>query len=252
MKWLRWEISVKTEEPLRVGGIKRGRIDLPVVLVRGLPTIPGSSLKGALRAEIERYLIENHSKSSGMKPCLPASEKIISAGERALIEAGKYKRGGACEYRETGDKSKDNYICPACYLLGAIGMMGFVRVPYLSTEERPETLFSVRIDRASGTATAAAKGKGASRQYEILPQGTEFNGKMEVLLEDTIRGWKLGGARKFASSLTQGDLWLEKNPGWDQKKILKELLQDRLESIHLLGGFKSKGCGKVSITVTEA
>ena len=51
------QIQAITKEPLRIGGKKDplSGADNPVTRVGGRLVIPGSSLKGALRAEIERF-----------------------------------------------------------------------------------------------------------------------------------------------------------------------------------------------------
>lgn len=38
---------------------------------------------------------------------------------------------------------------------------------------------------------------------------------------------------------------------WSQDKILKELVVDRLQAITTLGGYRSKGFGRVQITVSK-
>jgi CRISPR/Cas system CSM-associated protein Csm3 (group 7 of RAMP superfamily) len=255
MEWKHFKITLETQEPFRIGALKDplSGIDNPVAMIGGKFTVQGPSLKGALRAEIERYLIEQYGTNAAMKPCIPSSAGTLSAGENALINAGKFKRGGNCEYKEAeergrrGDQSHQatDYICPACYLLGAQGLVGFVRVPCLFTTDKAETLYSVRIDRASGTVAERT-----NREYQIIPQGTLFVGVMDVLWHDPVREWRLGQKRALASALTRGDAWLEASK-WTSEKLCEEFIVQRLQAIKLLGGFKSKGAGGVKITVTE-
>jgi len=55
-------VTITTKEPLRIGGKKDplSGADNPVTRVGGKLVIPGSSLKGALRAEIEKFLIDSY------------------------------------------------------------------------------------------------------------------------------------------------------------------------------------------------
>jgi len=55
-----YRLTVRTSEPLRIGAKKDppSGADNPVTRVGGSIAIPGSSLKGALRNQIESYLID--------------------------------------------------------------------------------------------------------------------------------------------------------------------------------------------------
>jgi len=76
-----------------------------------------------------------------------------------------------------------------------------------------------------------------------LPSQTE---RREVLEEDDILGWRLGGKRDLTA--TQGDKWLESEE-LSRDKIIKELIIERLSSIDYLGGYRSKGFGEVAINI---
>ncbi|RLF10397.1 hypothetical protein DRO02_04740 [archaeon] len=270
VKYVEYKVILKTESPFRVGRKKDPltTIDQPIITIGNNVVIPGTTLKGALREVIERYLIEHYSDKAGMKPCLPATPQTVTPDERGLIRQGKYKGTGchypcalrgsnnpkckhvikfddiehwATEERDTGL----HYICPACYLLGAQGLVGFVTVPFLYADVSTYTLPALRVDRVAGTVAAGTYG--TYRTYQVVPKGTEFQGTLRILLEDPIRGWKLGEARPLKDS-TLGDLWLKENPEWrNPRRIIDELIIQRLESITRLGGFKSQGAGHVKI-----
>jgi hypothetical protein len=126
---------------------------------------------------------------------------------------------------------------------GAQGLIGFVRVPYLFTDSMPEELYAVRIDRATNTVAEQT-----NREYQIIPPHVWFDGDLEVLVNDPLLGWQLGQPRRLVESATKGDMWLARD-GWSQEKILDELVLQRMGAITILGGFKSRGCGKVQIHV---
>lgn len=184
-------IELETQEPFRVGGVgdplsEQGN---PMAIIGDRVIIPGPSLKGRYRAELERYLIEEYMGNELMKPCIPSPKGGLSPDEKALIEGGKYRKHGGCVYSPSPGKGSAN-ICPICYLLGAQGLFGFVRVPFLECTNLPEDLYSARIDR--GTLAVA---KGTNRPYQIVPKGTKFSGKLSVLIEDKVLGWNLGKDR---------------------------------------------------------
>ncbi len=212
--------------------------------IAGRPVIPGSSLKGALRANLEQYLVGLGKTKHALKPCIPASKP--SPAEKGLSKIGSFRVGGGCS-AEIGDgltdgaKAPTATICPACYLLGAQGLVGFVSVPTLVGSMSQEELVGIAIDRSQGTVRG-----GANWRYEFAKTGSTFVGTMEVLLEDTAKSWALGKPRLGFEEL---DGWLVEDPPWTQDRVLKELLIDPLESITVLGGFKSKGFGRVKITV---
>jgi len=274
VNYVEYEITLTTESPFRVGRKKDPftTIDQPIIMIGKRVVIPGTTLKGALREAIERYLIENYSDKPGMKPCLPATPRTVTLDEMELIRQGKYK-GTGCHYPCTPHSQNNprckhvtrfnndehwapeerdkglHYICPVCYLLGAQGLVGFVTVPFLYADVSPYELPALRIDRVTGTVATGAYG--TYRTYQVVPEGTEFRGVLRILLEDPVKGWKLGEPRPLKGP-TLGDLWLEKNREWrDPERIINELVIERLRSIRRLGGFKSHGAGYVKIEVKK-
>lgn len=233
-----YKVTLTTKEPFRIGALQNALsgLDNPVATVGGRVVVQGSTLKGALRAEIERYLIESFGSDEAMKPCIPSAVNTISPEEQKLIDKKLYRDGGGCTY----SMRRKTDICPACYLLGAQGLPGFVRVPYLFTEANAEDLYSVRVDRATGVVAERT-----NRDYQIMPDQTVFAGRLEILMKDVGRDWELGKPRNLDE---HRDKWVG-NGKWDAEKIIDELVLARLREIHLIGGFKSKGCGEVKIEV---
>ncbi|RLG16575.1 hypothetical protein DRN69_00500 [Candidatus Pacearchaeota archaeon] len=236
-----FDVELEVRSPLRMGGKKDpfSGIDQPVVRIGNKIVIPGTSLKGALRQEIEDYIIENYSQIPEMKPCIPSSEKTLSLDEEELIRKNIYK-GPSCIYPR-----ENTLICPVCYLLGAQGLIGFVTVPFLNSDiEIPSELYAIRIDRSKGIAA-----KGTNREYQIIPEGSIFKGVLQILIRDNVKNWELGKPRPLSDS-TLGDKWL-KISDWTKEKIIDELIIKRLENIKRLGSMKSAGAGEVKITVKE-
>ncbi len=250
------EITMITKQPFRIGGKEdplRGQ-ENPVAVVGEQVVVPGSSLKGALRAGIENYLIDTYydkekkvwkSGKEGLKPCIPSSEKQLSDDERGLIKNGKYRNVGChypCDPKPNKCGNNTHAICPACYLLGSNGLPGFVRVPFLTANISPSELYSSRVDRYSETVT-----QGTNRPYSLIPAEVTFKGTLIVVLSNDIKDWTLGNGRKLSEN-TGGDMWLQQD-SWTQEKIINDLIIARLKKIEILGGHKSKGCGPVVISV---
>lgn len=262
----RFGVVLTTIEEFRIGGKPDpfSGIENPIAVVGNRAVVPGPSLKGAYRAELEKYLIDRYFdkergqwENANMQPCIPATK--LSKDENQLVERGFYRfynkrhdrnviKGNGCHY-PCNTKKQYRYegahaICPVCYLLGANGLNGFVRVPFLTSQVKADELYSASIDRAVGTVK-----EGTNRPYQIIPEDTEFNGVLAVIFENDILGWRLGKPRPLKEE-TKGDLWLEGN-SWSGEKIINELVVDRIKNISMLGGFKSKGCGAIRIGVKE-
>jgi CRISPR/Cas system CSM-associated protein Csm3 (group 7 of RAMP superfamily) len=243
----KYALQLTTLEPFRIGSPKStlSAIENAVARSGGKVVVQGSSLKGAYRAQLERYLYETYRSVNAMKPCIPSSDERISPEERKMIAEGKF-RGAACVYPGPS-------VCPACYLLGAQGLVGFVKVPYLYTETVPEEQYGVRIDRSRGTVVDKT-----NRTYQEIPKGVIFTGMLEVALDDPLRGWKFGVARALKKERdNQGneriltpDKWLE-GKSWDAEAFLQEFVIKQLTELGALGGYKSKGFGNISIALTQ-
>jgi CRISPR/Cas system CSM-associated protein Csm3 (group 7 of RAMP superfamily) len=250
-----YKITLTTLEPFRIGTSRdvMSAFDNPVAMIGGKVVVQGPTLKGFLRNKIEEYLIDNYSGNDLMKPCIPSSENTLSADEKILIKDGRYRAGGVCKYSSEDSRNRSSSICPVCYFLGANGLNGFVRVPYLYTESRPEELYSVRTDRATATVVERT-----NRNYQIIADNIIFEGTLEILTEDSINGWTLGRMREIQDS-SRLDIWLNETSKKYNKKfielskdeLISEFILERLIGKNILGGFKSKGCGKVEITVNK-
>lgn len=250
--YIKYNVELKTLEPFRIGASKdvMSTFDNPIATIGGRVVVQGPTLKGFLRSQIEEYLIDQYSDISVMKPCIPSSERTLSADEKMLIAGGKYRAKGACSYSSEDMKNKSDSICPACYFLGAMGLNGFVRIPYLYTETKPEELYSVRLDRAKDTVVEKT-----NRDYQIMADNVSFTGTLEVMSGNTVNAWVLGKVRSIQDN-KKLDGWLNETSKKFSKRftdlsaeeLAQEFLVERINGEHVIGGFKSKGCGKVSIT----
>lgn len=202
-RFKKYEVILTTSEPFRIGTAKdvMSSFENLVASIGGRVVVQGSTLKGFLRNRMEEYLIANYKDKDSMKPCIPSSMNTLSEDEKVLITQGKYRAKGACQYSSEDKNKRLMSICPVCYFLGANGLNGFVRVPYLYTESRPEELYSVRLDRAKDAVVDKT-----NRGYQIMPDKVVFKGTLEVLTENHVNDWELAKLGKFrkATSWTAG------------------------------------------------
>jgi CRISPR/Cas system CSM-associated protein Csm3 (group 7 of RAMP superfamily) len=251
----RYRIELTAKSPIRVGAAEdpfRG-VDNPVVVVGNNLVIPGSSLKGALRNQLERYFINeaNKRRKDSLKPCLATAEP--SEFERELI-GGRYAKWSGCEF-----KNERSEICPVCYFLGARSLIGFVRVSFLHLMDKnlkAEVLTGIAIDRKTGTARRRAIYK-----YEVIPEEAKFEGELEIVERDEQLGWEFGKPRYFMKYVKENeeekekkytpDKWLEEVNDFQGYAKLFGILKSCIEGIQLIGGYKSKGAGKVEIKLIE-
>ncbi len=258
-----FEIELTTLEPIRIGGIASplSGIDNPIALVGDKPVVPGSTLKGAYRCEIERYLIDTYFDRASKKwtdknlqPCIPSTK--LSPDENQLVVNGLYRfynlfqptggdiKGEGCHYPCDRKCKVLHEICPVCYFLGANGLEGLVKVPFLYAKTAVNELYSANVDRAIQTVK-----QGTNRPYQLVPDGVKFTGTLTVILKDTVRDRELGKARNLKDD-TGGDAWLAGKPR-SRDDIIKEFIIDRFTSIRTIGGYKSKGFGKVDIKIKQ-
>ena len=100
IKAAHYVITATTLDPMRVGGKEDplSEAENPLAIVGRRVCIPGPSLKGALRAELERYLNDQmYDTKSGRwpsehvasQPCIPSTR--FSPDERQLISSGHFR-----------------------------------------------------------------------------------------------------------------------------------------------------------------
>jgi len=243
----RYTVTATSISPLRIGGKEDplSEADNPVAVVGGRICLPGPSLKGALRGEIERHLNDTFYDRSGKRwltdklpfqPCIPSAK--LSRDEQRLVREGRY-RARACRYPDGGDG-----ICPACYILGAQGLVGFASIPFLFTDVGYDELYSARLERTSRTVM-----QGTNRSYQLVPPDTKFLGILQILISDDLLGWRLGRSRALEES-AKGDAWLAGGE-WSSEKIIAEFVLNRIQAIQNLGGYRSKGFGNVEISIEQ-
>lgn len=186
---------LELERPMHVGrgtSLDPVGTDMPIAIDhKKSPFVPGSSVKGVLRSEIERILrtLETQQKKINGKT-IRACDSSDQCPDLSGEERDKLIRECTENGRLNGAKFAEKIfgrLCTACELFGSGDSASHVMIkdmPLSSEKIRTELRDGVAIDRDTGTAR--------QRQlfnFEIVPVGTEF--AFEAILEN-IEDWQVG------------------------------------------------------------
>jgi CRISPR-associated RAMP protein (TIGR02581 family) len=194
------------EEGLHIGtGVPNPHTDAPFIRDHGVPFLPGSSLRGAMRSTLERMVralwgpnaccalfTETHPEANSAPACWVASkEKQDSVAQS--------QNGAAALLRSEAN------LCPVCQLFGSTLMAARLKVrdATLQTPTEPLRRDGVGIDRDTDTAADAIK-----FDFEVLERGCNFDFHLElenatptdqallyILLKELEQGIDIGGKK---------------------------------------------------------
>lgn len=224
--------QLRCETALRIGAGKNSldamATNLPVMKDgSGQPYLPGSSLKGVIRAQVEAIL-RSQAESKGQPPLRWACDPV-SQTERCIKDDEDDRKSGAEKLRPVKDRASDARrrveasACLACRIFGAQSLGSHVlfsdaRLSADQPDVRTEIRDSVALDR--DLCRAAYKRK---YDFEVVPAGTLFELRLLVMdLPEELEG-----------ALVLGIQMLE-------------------EGFARLGGFRSRGLGLVRLENMKA
>ncbi len=211
--------TLKMETPLRIStGVASEETDAPVARLDGQPYIPGSSLRGAIRSELERVLAAV-GPDNGIDSCTLFDDDSCDKKYRDMIREIEADRKSTDEKKK---KKIDDFLattlCPICRLFGAT-MFGSRLAVYDAKARKHDGILtqvrdSVAIHRDNGAAV-----DGAKFDYEVVEKApSDFEFKMVgENLDDT------------------------------DKRIVNIVLALLKNGIHV-GGKRSGGLGRVRLT----
>lgn len=249
--------------------------DLPIFKIDDRPVIPSTSLKGAWRSRLESILDERGqdlarrfgTQPEGLKPCIPTTAPSVA--ERDKFGKRRWLTGCQIEFEEGKVKlnpkhwdGSRNPVCPVCYFFGANGLQGFLRIGHLFPPSSAAIVFEQTITSRDRVADSVRKKALASSEH--VKGGTRFEGVVEVLLFDGT--FTFGDARlvHYEEQDQSGrrreinivfDPWLQdfasRQPDNAQRQLalINELLIPAFKEIDILGGHRSKGGGKVKVSI---
>lgn len=220
---LRLQGVLETKTALRIGSGGGGDMDaseLPVLRdADGYPLIPGSSLKGVIRSTLEA-LIRGAGLDQGYSDvwtCDPLAEDI--------------DKNPTCGRHKSGEGRREKALlqphCAVCRLFGSRVIASHVRFSDLmlidadSLKRRGRIPIEVRDGVAIDRDLRTARG-GLKYDFEVIPPGTRFD--LEVFVENP-EDWLMGLLVMGFDQVSQG--------------------------FSAIGGFTSRGLGRVSVRWTE-
>jgi len=198
--------------------------DLPVMKgLDGLPFIPGSSIKGAVRALTERILRSIHNgREKGLWACDPFASPCVDRNQ-----ASAWLQDEATEHRVWDE------ACTACRIFGSPWLASRVsfKDAYLENAEDLPVVTQIRdgvgIDRDLGAARQNIK-----YDFEVVVPGAKFG--IEILAEN-LEDWELGLLLSVLRFWEEGQLPLggkvSRGPGWGK---LHDLRLERIDRTNLL------------------
>ncbi len=196
--------EIVTLTPLRVGAgssIEPSSTDMPVLKTfSGIPYIPGSTLKGVIRANFERILNTLAANKIKIENKYLRACNFLSDKENCLSDL---------EIQSKDEREITKLIfekdCTACSLFGSslLASRIYFMDAYLSEQYnrvKTEIRDGVAIDRDTGTAKEKAK-----FDYEVIPPGVSF--KLEVFMEN-VETWEVAFIILVLKFLDKGDFSL--------------------------------------------
>src|SRR5574341_582690 len=176
----RFEGTLRLETPLRLSSGRASEVtDAPLMRNRaGIPYIPGSSLRGALRSEIERILAAAGS-AVGLCSCT-----LFTQDEQAeaCISVSRKKQEAVNEKSEAEARQfVEQHLCDVCKLFGATVYASRLVIEDVypqgqgALQDHSRVRDGVGIDRDTGRARENVK-----FDYEVLETGPLFALRMQV------------------------------------------------------------------------
>jgi len=204
-------VDYKTLGSLSIGAgdQPQSTVDSPVVRIGGEPVIPGSSLKGALRSNIEAILA-----ARGVSVCVPYT--AIPNEIRRKHKTNDYVREIGREQPCDPDKA----TCPVCQLFGTAGggsgLSGrAIVLDVRLTNGFDPSILTERMHVAITRDTRSQSG-GALVSVEAVDAGVTFTGKIRLINPED---WMVGAVLRGLETLAQLGLGAKKTSGYGQLEV---------------------------------
>ena len=178
--------------------------DQSVVRIGGIPVIPGSSLKGALRSITESLLSEHN-----INVCIPEASipKDIKKSRRVNEYVNELGRMNPCA------PSKNGSVCPVCEIFGSASLSGRA----IFADARPSsTILPIKRNRVALTRDTRAQADGSLMEFEAIDKGAEFTGTIRVTNPEN---WQIGAIMNSLDTLKMMGLGSKKTAGYGEIDI---------------------------------
>lgn len=177
-------------------------VDQPIIKIGGVPVIPGSSIKGALRSITESIFSE-----SGIDVCIPGA---------SIPKTERRKRHGEDYARDLGrlppcDHSRGN-VCPVCDIFGAASLSG--RAMFLDARPEPESdIVPIKRTHVAIRRDTNAQSDGSLMELEAIDEGAIFMGTIRIV---NAEDWQIGAILRALEVLKLVGLGAKKTAGYGE------------------------------------
>lgn len=191
------------------GDQPQSTVDSPLIRIGGEPVIPGSSLKGALRSNLEAILAQR-----GVAVCVPYT--AIPNDIRKSGRTGQYLqdigRLNTCKPNEE--------ICPICQMFGtaggAQGLSGHVIVLDARLKDTFDPAILTERTHVAITRDTRAQAGGALVSVEAVDAGVEFSGIIRLVNPED---WMVGAILRGLEVLGYLGVGAKKTSGYGQLQV---------------------------------
>jgi len=214
--------------------------DLPVIKdQKGVPFVPGSSIKGIVRSEMEKVLRSLERETTQLWACDPFGDAKKPPNKQCITSEEKDNIIKNIENLPEKDREKElsrkiwEASCTVCRLFGSpwfASRLAFKDASLTNRQELAEVTSirdGVGIDRDRG----AAK-DGLKYDFEVVSPGAEFS---FVILAENVESWEIGLLLSVLRPWQEGYLPIggksSRGPGWGK---LTEISIERIEKKDLL------------------
>lgn len=204
-------VDYKTLGSLSIGAgdQPQSTVDSPVVRIGGQPVLPGSSLKGALRSNIEAILA-----ARGVRVCVPYT--AIPNEVRRQHKTDQYVR----QIGRERPCDPDRRTCPVCQLFGTAGRGSGLSGRAIVMDVRLVGEFdpSILAERTHVAITRDTKSQsgGALVSVEAVDAGVRFEGKIRLVNPED---WMVGAILRGLEVLAQTGVGAKKTSGYGQLEV---------------------------------
>lgn len=205
------EITARSALAIRAGKTAAFEaVDSPVIMSRGEPIIPGSSLKGALRSTLESLLAQ-----AGIPVCVP--DAAIPKEWRGKVIRGPAEREEYARSIGRLPACSADQPCPVCQIFGtAGGQHGLAgRAMFLDAWVRPPYSLIERQHVAIARDTRSQAG-GKLMSVQAVDAGAVFQGQIRLVNPED---WMVGALLRALEGVEFLGLGAKKTAGYGQVAI---------------------------------
>ena len=202
------EYTTKSALAISAGKQPAEVVEAPVIKLAGMPVIPGSSLKGALRSTLEAMLAQQ-----GVKVCVPfaAIPKGIRGDEQRRKEyLAKLGRLEPCQDIENP--------CPICAIFGTIGgqagLSGRAIVLDATTQEGKYNL--IERTHVAIMRDTKSQAEGSLMSLQAVDAGAVFEGKIRIVNPED---WQVGAIAQALKGVKLLGMGAKKTAGYGELEI---------------------------------